>query len=83
MTSTLSSTTSPRFAPLMQNLSNELRIPGNRLHGFIRLQDDLFLDRMDVDLLIASLESRLEYYLTEEETAQIETVADLQYFFSR
>lgn len=74
---------SPRYQALMQNLSNELRVPGHRLQGFVRLQDDLFLDPMDVQLLIASLESRLEYFLTEEETAQIETVGDLQHFFSR
>ncbi len=72
-----------RSADLMSNLSNELRIPGERLHTFTRLQDDLFLDNMDVKLLIASLESRMEYYLTEEEMAQIETVGDIQHFFLR
>lgn len=68
---------------LMQTLSNELRVPGHRLHGFIRLTDDLFLDRMDIQLLVASLESKLEYYLTDEEMAQIETVGDIQHFFLR
>lgn len=67
----------------MQTLSNELRVPGHRLHGFIRLTDDLFLDRMDIQLLVASLESKLEYYLTDEEMAQIETVGDIQHFFLR
>ncbi|MEM6770134.1 MAG: hypothetical protein AAF597_06075 [Bacteroidota bacterium] len=47
------------------------------------MKDDLFLDPMDVQLLIASLESKLEYYLTEEEMAQIETVGDIQHFFLR
>ena len=47
------------------------------------LKDDFFLDPMDIDLLIASLENKLEYYLTEEEAAQIETVGDLQTFFLR
>ncbi len=70
-----------RSARLMHNLSTELRLPGHRLHSFMRLQDDLFLDPMDVSLLIASLESKLEYYLTEEEAAQVETVGDLQTFF--
>lgn len=49
-----------RSASLMHNLSEELRVPGHRLQPFIRLQDDLFLERLDVDLLIASLESKLE-----------------------
>jgi len=67
----------------MHSLSTELRVPGNRLQSFTRLQDDLFLDPMDIQLLIASLESKLEYYLTEEEMAQIETVGDIQIFFLR
>ena len=72
-----------RSASLMHNLSEELRVPGHRLHPFMRLQDDLFLERFDVDLLIASLETKLEYYLTEEEASQVETVGDLQAFFLR
>ena len=72
-----------RNATLLSNLSSELRLPGHRLHPFTRLREDLFLDTMDVELLVASLESRLEYYLTEEEASQIETVGDLQHFFLR
>jgi acyl carrier protein len=67
----------------MHNLSEELRVPGHRLQPYLRLQDDLFLEPLDVDLLIASLESKLEYYLTEEEASQVETVGDLQAFFLR
>ena len=81
------STTSPavalRATRLMHTLSDELRTNQNRLQPFIRLQDDLFLDPMDVQLLIATLESKLEYYLTEEEMAQIETVGDIQTYFLR
>lgn len=72
-----------RSANLMQALSNELRIPSHRLHDFTRLTEDLFLDRMDIQLLVASLESKLEYYLTDEEMAQIETVGHIQQFFLR
>ncbi|NJB84686.1 acyl carrier protein [Lewinella marina] len=72
-----------RSAALMQNLSSELRLPGHRLHPFTRLREDLFLDTLDIELLVAGLESRLEYYLTEEEASQIETVGDLQQFFLR
>lgn len=67
----------------MHNLSTELRVPGHRLQPYLRLQDDLFLEPLDVNLLIASLESKLEYYLTEEEASQVETVGDLQTFFLR
>lgn len=74
---------SMRSAALMQKLSSELRLPDHRLHGFTRLREDLFLDTMDIELLVASLESKLEYYLTEEEASQIETVGDLQHFFLR
>ena len=72
-----------RTAALMQNLSSELRLPNHRLHAFTRLREDLFLDSMDVELLVAGLERQLEYYLTEEEAGQIETVGDLQHFFLR
>jgi acyl carrier protein len=83
MTASLSPAVEARATVLMQSLSSELRLPGHRLHGFTRLREDLFLDRMDIDLLVASLESRMSYYLTEEEAAQIETVGDLQHFFLR
>ncbi|NJC25119.1 acyl carrier protein [Neolewinella antarctica] len=72
-----------RTAQLMHTLSDALRVPSSRLHSFIRLQDDLFLDPVDVQLLIAGLESKLEYYLTEQEMAQIETVGDIQNLFLR
>ncbi len=83
MTTFPAETVALRSASLMQSLSTELRLPGNRLHDFTRLREDLFLDTMDVELLVASLESKLEYYLTEEEASQIETVGDLQHFFLR
>jgi acyl carrier protein len=83
MTASLTPAVETRATVLMQCLSSELRVPGHRLHGFVRLREDLFLDRMDIDLLIASLESRLSFYLTEEEAAQIETVGDLQRYFLR
>lgn len=72
-----------RSANLMHSLSEELRMPGHRLQPYLRLQDDLFLEPLDVELLIASLECKLEYYLTEEEAAQVETVGDLQTYFLR
>ena len=83
MNATTLAAVSNRTAALMQNLSSELRLPNHRLHTFTRLREDLFLDSMDVDLLVAGLERKLEYYLTEEEASQIETVGDLQHYFLR
>jgi acyl carrier protein len=83
MTASPSLAIHPRSAALLQCLSSELRIPGERLHGFIRLREDLFMDTMDIELLVAGLESELSFYLTEEEAAQVETVGDLQRFFLR
>ena len=80
---TTSQTIAARSSQLMHTLSDELRVPTGRLQPFIRLQDDLFLDPVDVQLLIATLESKLEYYLTEEEMDQIDTVGDIQSFFLR
>ena len=76
-------TPATRSARLLNAMSNELRVPAHRLYPFTRLREDLFLDTTDVQLFIASLESQLEYYLTEEEMGQIETVGDLQVFFLR
>ena len=83
MTNTTFQAPVSRSASLMHNLSTELRVPGHRLQSFTRLKDDLFLDPMDIKLLNAGLESKLEFYLTDEEMAQIETVGDIQTFFLR
>ncbi|WP_116125038.1 hypothetical protein [Lewinella sp. IMCC34183] len=83
MTQVSTSALAQRNADLLQTLSSEFRLPGHRIHPFTRLREDLFLDTMDIELLVAGLESRLEYYLTEEEASQIETVGDLQHFFLR
>lgn len=72
-----------RSASLMQALSNELHLPSQQLYSFTRLHEDLLLDTMDIDLLVAGLERKLGYYLTEEEASQIETVGDIQHFFLR
>lgn len=72
-----------RQVALMQSLAHELRLPQPRLRNFVRLRDDLFLDDTDVELLVATLESRLDYFLTEEEMASIETIGDIQRVFLR
>lgn len=68
---------------LMYDLSNSLKMPGHRLHPFIRFREDLFLDRIDLQLLVAELESRHGYFLTEEQAGRIETIGDLQALFLR
>lgn len=71
----------PASSRLMKDLSRALKISGHRLRPFIRFQEDLFLDRFDLDMLVAQLESRHARYLTEEEANSIETVGDLQRVF--
>lgn len=85
MTLATASSISPRLRPAMlrDRLTEELTLPAHRLQAFTRLREDLFLDTMDVELLVAKLESQLDYYLTDEEAAQIETIGDLEYFFLR
>lgn len=68
-------------ARLINNLSNHLKISSHRLQPFIRLQEDLFLDRYDLDMLVADLENRHSRFLTDEEASGIETVGDLHRLF--
>ncbi|MEM8585110.1 MAG: hypothetical protein AAGF87_12610 [Bacteroidota bacterium] len=67
----------------LSNLSYELGIPSNKLSPYTRLFEDLLLDQLDTQLLIASLERQFNYFLTEEEAEHIQTVGDLQRFFAR
>ncbi len=67
---------------LLNTLSYSLKRPGHRLQPFIRLKEDLFLDTIDLKLLVAELESRHGHFLTEEEANHIETIGDLQRLFN-
>ncbi len=67
---------------LLHNLAHSLKRPGHRLQPFIRLKEDLFLDQIDLQLLVAELESRHGHFLTEEEASHIETIGDLQRLFN-
>lgn len=66
---------------LLNDLSYRLNRPNHRIHSFLRFQDDLFLDVIDVQLLVADLETRHGHFLTEEEANRIETIGDLQRAF--
>lgn len=72
----------PNFR-LLNDLSYTLKRPGHRLHPFLRLREDLFLDTYDLKLLVAHLESRHGRFLTEEEAEKIETIGDIQNLFLR
>lgn len=66
---------------LINDLSKHLNISSHRLQPFTRLQDDLFLDSFDLNMLVADLENRHSRFLTEEEAQSIETIGDLQRIF--
>lgn len=68
-------------AQLILNMSNHLKVSTHRLQPFIRLQEDLFLDRFDLDMLVADLENRHSRFLTDEEAKAIETIGDIQRLF--
>lgn len=74
---------SPSGDQLLNNLSYTLRVPSNQLYPFTRLLEDLLLDQLDRQLLIADLESKFNLFLTEEEAARIQTIGDLQQHFGR
>lgn len=57
-------------------ISWRLNMPVDNIHPYSRLQEDLYLDAVDLMLLIAELESRFNAYLSAEEYESIETVED-------
>ena len=67
--------------PIVNAISYALKVPATRLYSYTRLRDDLYLDPLDVTLLIANLENRLGRFLTEDEVARIETIGDCQRVF--
>lgn len=64
-------------------ISWKLNLPPNHIHPYTHLKDDLHLDAIDLLLLIADLESRLNVYLSPEEAAAIETVQDASFYFQK
>ncbi|MEM9836416.1 MAG: hypothetical protein AAF828_07935 [Bacteroidota bacterium] len=70
-------------AQLINDLSYRLKRPSHRIQPFLRFREDLFLDIIDLKLLVADLEHRHGHFLTEEEAGRIETVGDLQQLFLR
>ncbi len=70
-------------AGVLHTISENIRVPLDRLHQYTNLRDDLHLDTTDIFLLIATLENRFGYYLSPEEVAAIETVGDANTFFRK
>lgn len=66
---------------IVQTISWSLNVSPKRLYSYTSLREDLLLDTVDVTLLIATLESRLNLFLTEEEAARVETIGDFQRYF--
>lgn len=58
-------------------ISWTLHLPASQLHPHTHLRDDLFLDPVDLLLLIAKLEYSFNVYLSPEEAEAIATVQDL------
>lgn len=68
---------------IIEMISWSLHIPVSRINPNTDLVDDLHLDQMDRDLLIADLENRLGIFLSPEEVASIETVRDASRFLQK
>ena len=64
-------------------ISHALNVPASFLNPFTHLRDDLYLDSLDFQLLIAKLETSFQVYLSPEEVESIETVRDAGRLFGR
>lgn len=53
-----------------------LKIPAHMLNPYTDLSEDLYLDHIDRELLIARLEKEFNVILSIEEVARIETIQD-------
>lgn len=60
-----------------------LDIPNNRINPYTDFIDDLYLDALERDLLIAKLEHIFGVVLSTEEVASIDTIQDAQRCFQR
>ena len=66
---------------IINTISWTLNVAPHRLQAYTHFVDDLHLDDIDMTLLIVSLEYQLNLYLTSEEVAAVETMADLNKYF--
>jgi acyl carrier protein len=68
---------------IYHSISHALNISPQRIYPGTHLRDNLNLDAVDTTLLIATLESRFDTYLSPEQVATIETVDDIARCFGR
>lgn len=64
-------------------ISDECRVPSSYIHPDTSLRNDLYLDSVDVLLLIAALEHDFKVYLTKEEADAIDTVEEASFYMQR
>lgn len=77
------STTTGIQDQVIGHISWSLNVPASQIYPYTHFQDDLQMDALDVLLLIAELENRLNLYLTPEEVEIIETVQDASHLFAK
>ena len=65
---------------VIESVAWELNIPTYKLNPYTDFTDDLYLDTIDKDLLIAKLERDFDVILSREEVANIETIRDATQF---
>ena len=68
---------------IIELIAWELNIPSSRINPHTDLIDDLYLDSLDKDLLIAKLESQFGVFLNQEQAAKIDTVRDASFFLQQ
>lgn len=67
---------------IVETISWTLQVAPQRLLPYTHFVDDLHLDDIDMMLLIATLESQLNKYLTIEQVDGIATISDVTRCFS-
>ncbi|MEL7222098.1 MAG: acyl carrier protein, partial [Bacteroidota bacterium] len=67
---------------VVSTISRTLKVAPQRLLPYTHFVDDLHLDDIDKMLLIVSIESDLNVYLTPEQVNSIETIGDVTRCFS-
>lgn len=66
---------------ILSTISWTLNIAPHRLSPYTHFTEDLYLDELDMTLLIAALESQVGHYLSPEEVSTIETISDANRLF--
>ena len=65
---------------MIETVAWELNIPASRINPYTDFIEDLYLDTIDRDLLIAKLERNFEVVFSLEEVNRIETIRDASHY---